>query len=96
MALIGLKVTSVTPMVKVSGAGGKGGASIGGGGGGSVPSCAVATGFGGAGFAAGAGVGTTTTKYLLNSKSFFRNSVLPGETFFSTMAHFTPFRSSNS
>src|SRR5581483_1441436 len=42
----------------------------------------------------GGGLGTTTPVYPLHSSSPRRKSTRPPATFFSTMAHFTPFSSS--
>ena len=53
-------------------------------------------GLGGEATTFGGGEGTTTTVYLLNSSNGFRNSTRSLEAFFSTMAHLTPFNSSNS
>lgn len=90
MALVTLNITSVTPIVKVEGGGG---GSIGVGAG--VPS-AVGAGAAGLAAALGGGEGMVITAYPLYSSIFLRKATRSGETFFSTMAHFTPSRSSNS
>ena len=92
MALVELKVTSVTPIVNVSGGGGDCSSTI---------SWVFASATpGGLGAVAGAGFGggevTTTTEYLLSSSNCFRNATLSADAFFSTIAHFTPFNYSNS
>src|SRR5687768_3246699 len=89
-ALIALKVTSVTPMVKVAGAGGTAGA-------GAASAVVVVAAVAAAGAAAfGGGEATTITVYLLNSSNDCKKSTRSCEAFFSTIAHLTPFRSSNS
>ena len=99
IALVALNITSVTPTVNVEGGGGGGGGGAGcstvaGGAAGSV-AVAAAAGAAGAGFTGATGVGITTTEYLLYSNNRFKKSTLSGDTFFSTMAHFTPLSSSN-
>src|SRR5258708_39160785 len=83
MALVGLNMTSVTPMVKVAGGGGAAGE-----GGGTDAG-------GAAGAALGGGLGPTTTVYPLDSSSRRRKSIRACEAFFSTTAHLIPSNSSN-
>jgi len=92
MALVALKHQSVTPIVKVVGAGGGAGAT--GAGAGASPSTGAAT--GAAGAALGAGLSTTTTSYLLNSNKVFKNCTRSALAFFSTIAHLLVPKSSNS
>lgn len=92
MALIALKVRSVTPTVKVVGAGGGVGAA----GVGATVSPSTELGEGAEGAAFGAGLYTTTTSYLLNSNNFFKNATRSALAFFSTIAHFAVPKSSNS
>ena len=81
IALVALKVKSVTPTVNVVGAAGASG--TGGAGAGVVvsPSAAGAV-TGAAGAALGAGLPTTTTWYLFNSNNCFKNATRSGLAFF--------------
>src|SRR5689334_12158165 len=90
IALVGLKVTSVTPIVNVSGGGGAGTSTVG------VTASVAPCGFGGAGAAFGGGEATTITVYLFNSSNGFKNATRSADAFFSTIAHLIPFNSSNS
>src|SRR5215204_6428660 len=99
MALVGLKLTSVTPTVKVVGAGGAGGVGGTRGTAGTSIFSAVAAAVGagaGTGTAFGGGEGITTTVYLFSSNKFFKKFTRSCSTFFSTIAHFTTSSSSNS
>lgn len=86
MALVGLNVTSVTPIVNVDGGGGAV----------STGTSAVAVAVAVEAAALGGGDATTTTVYLFNSNNGFKKSTRCCDAFFSTMAHLTPFNSSNS
>jgi len=83
-----LNITSVTPTVNVSGAGGGAGAA-------GPAEVSAPPGATGAAAPLGGGLGTTTTVYPLYSNSPRKKSTRPLAAFFSTTAHFTPFSSSN-
>src|SRR5882724_3366539 len=92
---MGLNITSVTPMVNSSGAGGTGGEGTTGAVA-SVPSAVTVAAGEGAGVGFGAGAATMTTVNLLYSNKGLRKSTRSFVAFFSTIAHLTPFSSSNS